>query len=154
MANANGAMPLMLKVIRAIAQVHGWADWQAPTQAQLLARAKNTPLFVRGNFNDWGLTAPMQRLPRDRFVATVMAPAGRLEFKLAAADWAVLDLGLATDRASVATFLPLTVAGSNVLFDVKTAGPVQVEMDMRHPSGPRVQVRIQKPSDAPRTPRL
>jgi CubicO group peptidase (beta-lactamase class C family) len=140
MANANGAMPLMLEVIRAIAQVHGWADWQAPTQAQLVARAKSTPLFVRGNFNDWSLNAPMQRLPRDRFMATVMAPAGRLEFKLAAADWAVMDLGLASDRATTATFLPLTVAGANVSFDVKVAGPVQIELDLRHPAGPRVQI--------------
>jgi CubicO group peptidase (beta-lactamase class C family) len=153
MANANGAMGLIGEVIRAIAQVQGWADWQAITQAQLLARVQKTPLFVRGNFNDWGVSAPMQRLPRDRFVATVMAPAGRLEFKLAAADWAAVDLGLATDRPSAATYLPLTVAGANVSFDVKAAGPVQIKLDMRHPSGPRVQMRTQtRRTTSPRTP--
>ncbi len=143
MANSNGAMPLINEVIRAIAQVQGWTDWQAITQAQLVARAQKTPLFLRGNFNDWSLSAPLQRLPRDRFVATVMVPAGRLEFKIAAADWAAMDLGLANDRAATATYLPLTVAGANVSFDVKEAGAVQIELDMRHPSGPRVQVRTQ-----------
>jgi hypothetical protein len=141
MANANGAMPLMNELIRAIAQVQGWADWQAPTQAALQAQLHTMPLFLRGSLNDWGLSLPMQRLPRDRFVATVALPVGRIEFKLATEDWANVDLGLAPDRATVAGPMPLTLAGVNVPFDVTKPGRYRFELDMGHPSGPRVHVK-------------
>jgi hypothetical protein len=141
MANANGAMPLMNELIRAIAQVQGWADWQAPTQAALQAQLHTMPLFLRGSLNDWGLSLPMQRLPRDRFVATVALPVGRIEFKLATEDWANVDLGLTPDRATVAGPMPLTLAGINVPFDVTKPGRYRFELDMGHPSGPRVHVK-------------
>jgi CubicO group peptidase (beta-lactamase class C family) len=141
MANANGAMPLMNELIRAIAQVQGWSDWQAPTQAALRTQLQTMPLFLRGSLNDWGLSLPMQRVARDRYVATVALPTGPIEFKLATEDWGSVDLGWATDRATVAGQMPLTLAGANVPFDVTKPGRYRFEVDMAHPSGPRVHVK-------------
>jgi CubicO group peptidase (beta-lactamase class C family) len=141
MANANGAMPLFNELIRAIAQVQGWADWRAPTQAVLKAQLRTTPLYLRGSLNDWGLSLPMQPLARDRYAATVTLPTGRIEFKLATEDWANVDLGLASDRATIADQVPLTLAGANVPFDVTKPGRYRFEVDMGHRSGPRVRVK-------------
>jgi CubicO group peptidase (beta-lactamase class C family) len=141
MANANGAMPLMLEVIRAIAQAHGWADWQAPTQAQLSAKLKNTPLFLRGSMNDWGLSQPMQRVGPDRYVVEVSLPAGPFEYKLATEDWGDVDLGADKDRKFNAAHTALTLQGTNVSFDAKEAGRYRFELDTRAVGGPRVRVR-------------
>jgi CubicO group peptidase (beta-lactamase class C family) len=141
MANANGAMPLMLEVIRAIAQAHGWADWQAPTQAQLNAKLESTPLFLRGSMNDWGLSQPMQRVGPDRYVVEVSLPAGPFEYKLATEDWGDVDLGADKDRKSNSALTALTLQGANVSFDAKEAGRYRFELDTRAVGGPRVRVR-------------
>ena len=89
MANANGSRNLMNEVIRAIAAAQGWTDWMPPTHPALVAKINSTPLFIRDRLNDWGTSLPMLRVAPLRYVATTPAalPAGRVEFKIASADW-------------------------------------------------------------------
>jgi CubicO group peptidase (beta-lactamase class C family) len=147
MANSNGAMPLMLEVIRAVAQVHGWQDWQALTQARLNTTLEATPLFVRGGMNGWGLATPLQRTAPLRYSADVVLAAGRVEFKVAAADWAVVDLGRSpldepkSAPGAAQPALQLSPAGPNLVLNVDRPGRYRFDLDASAPAGPQLRVQ-------------
>ena len=140
MANANGAMPLIEEIVRAVAQVQGWADMQAQrVDATLLSQTyETTPLFLRGSMNEWGLATPLQRAARGRFVADVALPTGPVEFKFASEDWRAINIG-APDTGGDRTVLALD--GPNIAFHVKTAGVYRFALDARDPLAPRYAVR-------------
>jgi pullulanase len=139
MANSNGAMPLMIEVIHAIAHVHGWADWQPLSLATLNTRLQSTPLYLRGSMNQWGLGTPLQRVGAMRFAAELALPAGPVEFKVGAADWSAVDLGQApgtaqnaAQNAALSTSTAdasLVPAGPNLALQVTTAGRYRFEVE-------------------------
>ena len=143
MANANGARTLMNEVIRAIAVAQGWTDWMPPTHASLVAKIKSTPLFVRGSLNEWGTSLSFKRVAPLRFAATTSAvlPIGRVEFKIASADWGTVDLGgttdtpIGTNRAAA-----LTMGGGNLVLDIKAPGRYRFDLDATDDSVARLRV--------------
>lgn len=140
MANANGAMGLIDEVIRAVAQVQGWTDLQAPryTIARLRELYATTPLYVRGSMNEWGLGAPLRQAAPGRFVAELTLDAGPQQFKFAAQDWARIDLGSAADARRRDG---LAAGGANLRLDAKRAGRYRFTLDVRDPAAPRYQVQ-------------
>jgi CubicO group peptidase (beta-lactamase class C family) len=139
MANANGAMKLIEEVVRAVAQVQGWTDLQAPrfTTAQLRDSLATTPLFLRGTMNEWDLGAPLKQAAPGRFVAELALAAGPHEFKFAAQDWARIDLGSGEDPRRRDR---LAVGGANLELPVKRAGRYRFTLDVRDPAAPRYAV--------------
>ncbi len=146
MTNSNGAMPLMIEVIYAIAQVHGWADWQALNPAGLQERLQANPVFLRGSMNQWGLSAPLRRTGALTYTADLALPAGRTEYKVAAADWAAVDLGqaqaaAAPGMAAAQHTTSLVPAGPNLVLMVDRPGRYRFELDATGENGPVVRVR-------------
>lgn len=143
MANANGTRRLMDEVIRAIAVAQGWTSWMPPTHAALVARIRSTPVFVRGSLNDWSTRLALLEVAPLRYAATTAAvlPAGRIEFKLASADWQAVDLG-ADDDAPVALNAPaaLRMGGGNLRLEVAEAGRYRFELDATDDSQARLRV--------------
>lgn len=143
MANANGTRNLMNEVIRAIAVAQGWASWMPPTHASLVAKILSTPLFVRGSLNDWGTGLALQKVAPLRYAATTDAalPKGRIEFKIASADWGAVDLG-GTSEAAIGSARPaaLSMGGGNLAFDVKVPGRYRFELDATDQAVARLRV--------------
>lgn len=139
MTNANGADELIAEVGRAVAQVHGWADW-AVTRVpwrDVAARFERQPVYLRGTMNDWAAATPMRRVATRRFVVEVDLPAGVTEFKFATADWQRVNLG----GSSAPGDPGLQVAGRNLVLDVTSAGRYRFELDAANPERPRHRVR-------------
>ena len=143
MANANGTRNLMNEVIRAIAVAQGWTSWMPPTHASLVGKIAATPLYVRGSLNEWGTSLSLKRVAPLRFAATTSSvlPVGRVEFKIASADWGTVDLGGTTD-IPIATTRPadLSMGGGNLVLDVKAPGRYRFELDASDDSVARVRV--------------
>lgn len=137
MANANGAMPLMNEIIRAVAAEHGWTGLQARrfVPAELRAAMDRTPLFVRGSFNDWGTNTPLRPAAPGRFEADLQLPVGPLRFKLASADWDTIDLG--ADPADGAGPGRLSLGGADIERTVAQAGRYRLQIDARQPAALR-----------------
>ncbi len=132
MANANGTRGLMNEVIRAIAVAQGWKSWMPPTHASLVAKIRSTPLFVRGSLNDWGTSLAFKQVAPLRYAATTDAalPAGRIEFKIASADWGAVDLGGSSEAPlPSARWADLRMGGGNLVFDVKAPGRYRFKLD-------------------------
>ena len=134
MANANGAMPLMNEIIRAVAADLGWTALQARrfVPAELRAALSKTPVFVRGTFNEWSTAVPLRRVAPGRFAADAALPAGPQRFKFASADWRTVDLGAAEEGTG-----RLSPGGRDVEFEVKQPGRWRFELDLRNAAEPR-----------------
>lgn len=139
MANANGAGPLMDEIARAVAQAHGWADWQAPRVAwrELAAAYDREPLFLRGTMNEWGVNTPLRAVGAARFAVVLNLPAGATEFKFASEDWRTVNLGADFAGGSGR----LENAGRNLKLAVATPGRYRFELDARNPEAPRYSVK-------------
>ena len=143
MANANGTRTLMNEVIRSIAVAQGWTSWVPPTHASLVAKMRSTPVFVRGSPNDWGTSLALKQVGRLRYVATTdtVLPAGKIEFKIASADWKAVDLGGASE-APIGSARPaaLSMGGGNLVLDVKAPGRYRFELDATDDAVARLRV--------------
>lgn len=159
MANSNGTRALMNEVVRAIAAAHGWADWMPPTHAALVGKIESTPLYIRGSWNNWGTALQLRRIGPLRFAASTstVLPAGRLEFKIASADWAAVDLGAAARDGSAAASSPhgntarataLAMGGANLVLQVGRPGRYQFVLDARDDSVASLRVRRSGPRHA------
>jgi Beta-lactamase len=148
MANAQGSMPLMDEVARAIAVAHGWKDLAPPRMklADLAAGFRKAPIHVRGSMNDWGLSPePLKETPAGsgRWMTTLQLAQGTHEFKFATADWKTVDLGAAEPRTN-----DLIPAGDNLQFVAPSAGRYVFELDASDPAQPKWKVSAEtvKPS--------
>jgi pullulanase len=133
----------MNEVIRAIAVAQGWVSWMPPTHASLVAKVRSTPLFVRGSLNDWGTGLALKPVAPLRYAATTEAalPAGRVECKIASADWSSVDLGRSSDAGvAIAKRVALSMGGGNLAFEVKTPGRYRFELDATDTSELRLRV--------------
>ncbi len=134
MANSNGTRSVMNELIRSVAVAQGWTDWMPPTHASLVAKVAATPVFIRGNFNDWATNMPMKAFAPQRFIATTASkvPAGRVEFKIASEDWSTVDLG-STAKVIGGTHRPIALSfgGGNLVLDLPKPGRYRFELDAR-----------------------
>lgn len=69
---------------------------------QPLAPFKAPAIFLRGNMNDWQPTQALRRIGPGRWQVELTLPAGKHEFKLGDASWAMIDIG-----SNLQTALPL-----------------------------------------------
>jgi CubicO group peptidase (beta-lactamase class C family) len=138
MANANGAMPLMDEVIRAVAAAHGWTDLlpRKTSVRELAVAFARTPMFVRGSMNDWGTGAALAAAGADVYAAVLELAAGEHQFKFASADWQAVDLGAAFGPPGP----ELGVRGPNLRLVAPAAGRYRFELDVRDPAVPHHRV--------------
>jgi len=80
---------------------------------------------------------------RLRYAATTdtALPAGKIEFKIASADWGAVDLGGTAESAiSGARPADLSMGGGNLVFDVKAPGRYRFELDATDAAAARLRV--------------
>jgi hypothetical protein len=77
----------------------------APTHAAFLAE----PIFLRGSMNNWGTDIRLEASGDKAFRADISLPAGRIEFKLASANFRSVNLGATGNHRD------LTIEGGGVL---------------------------------------
>jgi CubicO group peptidase (beta-lactamase class C family) len=139
MANANGASELIDEIVRAVAEVHGWAEWRAVRipWRELAACYESAPVYLRGTLNEWGTALEMRRTGARRFVVDAVLGPGRTEFKFATADWKQVNLGASYVKGDGV----LRDAGGNLVLQVDRAGRYRFELDARDPERPVHRVR-------------
>lgn len=88
-------------------------------------------IFVRGGFNDWGITDPMI-FDGSTYSTTIDIAAGDWEFKIASEDWAAVDLGAAGGNPNVELDVPRLIGTGtfdNLFLSVMTAGLYTFTLD-------------------------
>jgi hypothetical protein len=90
-------------------------------------------VFVRGSFNNWGLSHEMKfDRVENEYVAYVELTPGGYEFKIASEDWLTVDLGYADDgMVELGVPEPITsVIYSNLYLEVAEAGVYAFRFDV------------------------
>lgn len=138
MANDYRGFDLADEIIRAAANRYGWAAYQSRPLASLPG---DTVLYLRGSMNDWGITAPLRR-EGAAYLADVVLPAGRHEFKVATADWDYLALGQGEGAGLKPNggTLKLDSSGGNIAFETTTPGTWRFALDRLATGRPRLVV--------------
>lgn len=125
MSNGEEGLQLATEIIRTAANLYGWKGLQSRSFTQ--ARDSG-PIFVRGTMNDWGTSAKMTSIGRDRFAATLQIPAGPQSFKIASEDWTTLVLG-ASGQTSLAKIEALDAEGPDIKVVFPAGGKYRFVMD-------------------------
>ncbi len=148
-----------MKHLRAIALAALGASallaWGA-VQAASPARAPYpVDVFVRGSFNDWGLTHAMKFDGKENvYVGYVQLAPGVYEFKIASKDWFEVDLGWYDDPADpldtpeVTLGVPQQIARvtfSNLLLPIVEQGVYSFKFDASNPDNLTVLVEYARP---------
>ena len=107
-------------------------------------------IFVRGSFNDWGVSDAMKYdAHANRYVALVeLAPGVTHQFKIASQDWSTVDLGDFVDpvvNLSVPKTLSTSPGGGNLWLEVPTAGVYSFTLDPTDLASPVLTVSYARP---------
>lgn len=125
MSNGEEGLSLANEIIRTAANIYGWKG----LQSRAFGAARDSgPIFVRGTMNDWGTSAKMTSIGRNRFAATLHIPAGPQSFKLASEDWNTFVLG-ASGQTSLAKIGALDAEGADIKVDFPAGGKYRFVMD-------------------------
>jgi CubicO group peptidase (beta-lactamase class C family) len=116
MSNGEEGLSLANEIIRTAANIYGWKGLQS------------REFSVRGTMNDWGTSAKMAAIGKNRFAATLHIPAGPQSFKLATEDWSTFVLG-GFVRSGVAGIKTLDTEGPDIRIDFPTDGMYRFVMD-------------------------
>jgi hypothetical protein len=102
----------------------------------------NVPFYLRGSMNQWATTQRMLDTGARQYSATMMLRAGLHEFKLGSADWHAIDLGGASDAATVTPGQrqELQAVGANLKLQIERAGNYRFTLDVGNPQAPVVVV--------------
>ncbi len=73
-----------------------------------------TVVYLRGTFNNWDLSVPMEYSQQYGYLATLDLPAGNHEFKFADESWQKLDLGFVGTPIKFGEQTPLGPQGGNL----------------------------------------
>ncbi len=104
-------------------------DTATPLPRQALSRAKLPTVYLRGSFNQWQTGQALKPVAPGRWRTELELPAGRHEFKLGDADWALVNLGGERQEAvTPGRQTLLTARGSNLLLDLPSSGGYRVDL--------------------------
>lgn len=71
-------------------------------------------VYLRGTFNNWDTSIPMEYSETYGYLATVDLPAGTYEFKFADEGWSKIDLGAGSEAARFGDPFNLASGGPNL----------------------------------------
>jgi CubicO group peptidase (beta-lactamase class C family) len=125
MANGEEGLSLATEIVRTAANIYGWKGLQSRPFG---AARDSGPIFVRGTMNDWGTSAKMAPIGRNRFAATLQIAAGPHLFKLASEDWSTFVLG-ASGQTSLSKVEALDVEGSDIKVNFPADGKYRFVME-------------------------
>lgn len=97
------------------------------------------PIYLRGSFNDWGLSQSMSFDEATATLSTALTlDPGAHRFKIASEDWSTADFGGDTPDDPVTPALPKTLVSSsnNLFLSLDTANSYQFEVDVSAPDTP------------------
>lgn len=102
-------------------------------------------VFLRGGMNDWSTAAPFQYLGENRYAVEAELAAGEVEFKIADADWATVNIGAAEGGdGSVSAGMDTTLARGenpgNLRLGVADGGVYRFELRVDDPAAPVLRV--------------
>jgi CubicO group peptidase (beta-lactamase class C family) len=137
MSNGEEGLSLADEIIRTAANMYGWKGLQS---RKFSAARDAGPIFVRGTMNDWGTSAKMASIGRNRFAVTLQIAAGPQSFKLASEDWGTFVLG-ASGQTSISKIETLDAEGPDIKVSFPTDGKYCFVMEA--PDSARVTLTIQ-----------
>lgn len=113
-----------------------------PVVPPTAAAMQQVPMFLRGGMTDWKATAAFTALEPGLLQATLRQAAGMQQFKVADADWKLVNLGARYDEAVVkpGQAKPLEHLGEDLFLDVEAPGDYRFELDFRGSKAPRLTV--------------
>lgn len=87
--------------------------------------------LLRGTMNEWGGNAVFSKTGQANWVLTMPLPAGNHEFKIASADWTILNLGGPLGNVQVGLNRPTRLApmGENLKLELQEATTIRFEID-------------------------
>lgn len=127
---------------RSVARV---ADGRATQRVQVAlpldTDAGAAPL-LRGSLNNWGTDLGIRPVGERRWGLTAVLAAGQVEFKVAAADWDRLNLGVGLDAGPITPGQNVRLApmGDNLRLVIDRLGRYRFELSALDPQRPRLQV--------------
>lgn len=92
----------------------------------------STPIFVRGNMNDWQPVAEMLATEPGVLQARLMLRSGMQEFKIGDAEWKLVDFGARFDETLVKPGRPqrLEFRGEDLFLEIGTPGEYVVRLEI------------------------
>lgn len=98
--------------------------------------------LLRGSLNNWGTDLGFRPVGERRWGLTAVLAAGQVEFKVAAADWDRLNLGVGLDAGPITPGQNVRLApmGDNLRLVIDRLGRYRFELSALDPQRPRLQV--------------
>ncbi len=98
--------------------------------------------LLRGSLNNWGNDLGFRPVGERRWGLTAVLAAGQVEFKVAAADWDRLNLGVGLDAGPITPGQNTRLApmGDNLRRVIDRLGRYRFELSALDPQRPRLQV--------------
>jgi hypothetical protein len=100
-------------------------------------------VYLRGSMNNWQATTPMRVSGTRRWALVTELAAGKLEVKVAGANWADLDLGAQAGARPLrpGKVTPLQTGGSNIVLEIPRSGRYRLEFWWRaEPAAPSLRL--------------
>ncbi len=100
-----------------------------------------TEIFVRGGHNDWGADTPMTFDGDYTYTIELALTEGDIQFKVADADWANINMGESSDGAQVNLDQRVKIepnGGGNMQFSIPASGDYIVELKGPNPDNPEI----------------
>ncbi|NDC36917.1 MAG: hypothetical protein EBZ48_02570 [Proteobacteria bacterium] len=102
-------------------------------------------VYLRGTFNNWDLSMPMEYSEKYGYLATLNLPAGSHTFKLADATWTMADFGTALPHFAFGEPFPVIWRGANIPLHLEKPTSVIFALEVTSPREGSLRVIIDGP---------
>lgn len=107
----------------------------------------NTPVYIRGTMNDWGLGNPMNYQGDGVYQVTMSLEAGvEYAFKFASEDWSTVNFGAGADGSVVEAGVATTLGnGSDLVFTPQNSEAYIFTVDASETNAPVLTISVEEP---------